>query len=132
MRIEHALRVRVCLVVRLPDDGALELGRTARDLAPDARERRLERPLSQPREVVLRAPEEVRVREEERRLAVLLPAGSGQAGITVLRRVGPQHAALGEQQVGYNLDVECPVTGVVEYEYGVNFGIRRSSSSGSR
>jgi hypothetical protein len=68
-----------------------------------------------------RAPEEVRVAEVERRLAVLLPAAVGEGCGGVEGGIGAWVAAVGEEEVGYELCVEGPVAGIVEDEDGVDF-----------
>lgn len=118
---QHPLRIPVRPRVRLPDGRAPQLGLAARDLAPDARERRLERALAEARQVVVRAPEEVVVAEVQVWLAVRLPA----ATTAVLGRVGAEDAAAREQQVDDDLRVEGPVARVVEHEDGVDLGVRR-------
>ena len=67
-------------------------------------------------QVILRRPQQVRVREVHFRLPVLLPAVVRQFRIAVQGRDGAEDASLGEEQVDHYLYVQGPVPRVVEYE----------------
>lgn len=66
-------------------------------------------------------PEEILVREVERRLAVLLVAVVGEGGVAVAGGEGAEVAGVGEEEVEDELGVEGPVAGVVVDEDGVDF-----------
>lgn len=116
---QRLLRVHKRSLARLPTDPEPQLGPPLRELAPHARERRPERALREPRVPVLRGPLEVGVAEQQLGLAVLLVPAVGEGRVAVLRRPGPaQDAALREQQVGDDLQVEAPVARGGEDEDG--------------
>ena len=71
--------------------------------------------------MVLSRPDEVRVAKEEGRLAVLLVAAVREVGAVVHGREGPEDAAVRQQHVGEDLDVQAPVARVVVHEHGVDF-----------
>lgn len=71
--------------------------------------------------MIARAPVQICVGEVERGLGIGLPSAVGEGRIAVFGRVGAKVAGLGEQKVGYYLDVYSPVSRVVEDEYGVDF-----------
>ena len=71
--------------------------------------------------MVLSRPDEVRVAKEEGRLAVLLVAAVREVGAVVHGRESPEDAAVRQQHVGQDLDVQAPVARVVVHEHGVDF-----------
>lgn len=88
---------------------------------PDVLQRRAERPLAQPRQVVPRAPQQVGVAEDERRLPVGLPLPPPrQPRVPVRGAVRAQVPAVRQQQVLDELDVDGPVARVVEDHDGVD------------
>lgn len=124
MRHKPLLRKLIRHTKRLPNHRLLQLDphtRTPRQCRPDALQRLAEAALAQPRQVVLSRPDEVRVAKEEGRLAVLLVAAVREVGAVVHGREGPEDAAVRQQHVGQDLDVQAPVARVVVHEHGVDF-----------
>lgn len=71
--------------------------------------------------MIFRRPEQIRVREIQLRLSVLQITSVGQVLVSVLGAHGAEIAVVGEEEVEGELDVEGPIAGVVEDEYGVDF-----------
>ncbi len=119
MPSQHPLRISISLAVGLSNHASLQL-HAGRDAVPHARHGRLEGPLSEARQVEARAPEQVRIAEEQRRLVILLPSGVGERRVAIARREGAEVAGLGQQQVCDELDIQCPVARVIEDEHGID------------
>lgn len=120
--VQRVLGVLEDLPVRL----AKRLGvhvRRRRELVPHALKRGLEGALPEARLVVRRRPRQVAVGEVQEGLEVLLEAVVGKPLLRVDGRVGAQIAAVAEQEVDDDLDVEGPVARVVEDEDRVDLEV---------
>lgn len=71
-------------------------------------------------QMIIRRPQQIRVREVYRRLPILLPAIIVQFRVAVSWRDGAENALLGEEQVNDYLNVQGPVSRVVEDEDGAD------------
>lgn len=70
--------------------------------------------------MVLGRPQQVRVREVQRRLVVLEVAGVGQRLVAVLGRIRPHDALSRQQHVEDHLQIQTPVSRVVVDDYRVD------------
>jgi hypothetical protein len=93
------------------------------EAGPDSLQGVVEGALAETRMRVARGPEEVRVAEDERWLVGLLVASVGEGRVAVVHGAGADDAAVGEEDVENQLNVERPVAWVVEDEDGVDFDV---------
>src|SRR5436190_1064001 len=121
---EPVLSKIISLFKRLPDHSLQQVDSflgTARHGFPDSFERFAESTLAEAREMVASRPEQVGIREIQRRLAVLLVSLVRQRAVVILGGIRAQNALFRQQHVQQDLDIKGPIPRIIENEYRIDF-----------